>query len=77
MSDSSYRAELDGLRGLAIALVLGYHFNFGWTGGFVGVDVFFVVSGYLISGFLLTRLRAGQFSLREFWGGAADVCCLL
>lgn len=57
MSDrSSYQPEIDGLRALAVLAVLFYHLDFGWApGGFVGVDVFFVLSGYLI-----TRLIAGE-----------------
>lgn len=53
---SSYQPEIDGLRALAVLAVLFYHLDFGWApGGFVGVDVFFVLSGYLI-----TRLIAGE-----------------
>lgn len=50
-----YRADIDGLRALAITVVLLYHFGFGMPGGYVGVDVFFVISGYLITKTLLAR----------------------
>ena len=59
---------LDGLRALAVAAVIVYHF---WPrilpGGFLGVDVFFVISGFLITHLLITSAQKGSFSLREFW----------
>lgn len=63
-----YRVEVDGLRALAIAPVILYHAGVGlFPGGFVGVDVFFVISGYLITGILIEERRAGTFSLRRFY----------
>ena len=69
-----YRTEIDGLRAIAIILVLVYHAKlvlFGetlLTGGYVGVDVFFVISGYLITGLILDELnRAGSFDLANFY----------
>jgi peptidoglycan/LPS O-acetylase OafA/YrhL len=63
-----YRPDIDGLRGIAVALVVAYHAfpNFR-TGGFVGVDVFFVISGYLITQLVLDGLQAKTFSLGEFY----------
>lgn len=64
-----YVPALDGLRALAVVAVIVYHANHAWLGGgFLGVEVFFVVSGYLIT-LLLTaeRERTGTVSLREFW----------
>lgn len=60
---------LDGLRGLAVAIVLLYHAHFGFAiGGFLGVSVFFTLSGYLITSLLLReRARDGAISLRGFW----------
>jgi len=60
---------LDGLRALAVALVLGFHFGLGWLGGgFVGVDVFYVLSGYLITGLLLAEFeRRGRIGVGAFW----------
>jgi peptidoglycan/LPS O-acetylase OafA/YrhL len=63
------RPDLQGLRAVAVLLVLGYHL---WpqrlTGGFVGVDVFFVLSGFLITGHLVAEAeRTGRIGLREFW----------
>ena len=63
-----YRPDIDGLRGVAVALVVAYHaFPKIRTGGFIGVDVFFVISGYLITQLVLTGLHARRFSLAEFY----------
>ena len=63
-----YVPALDGLRGLAILLVLMVHFRVpGFPGGFVGVDVFFVLSGYLITSILLAEHDGGGISLRRFY----------
>jgi peptidoglycan/LPS O-acetylase OafA/YrhL len=64
---------LDGLRALAIAGVFLYHANVGWaTGGFLGVDLFFVLSGYLITSLLLSeRARTGRIDLGAFWARRA------
>ncbi len=63
---------LDGMRALGLLLIMGFHFGVGWLpGGFVGVDVFYVLSGYLITGLLLgewaraTRIKLGAFWLRR------------
>ncbi|WP_245233113.1 acyltransferase family protein [Microbacterium sp. dk485] len=63
-------AGLDGLRAVAVALVIVYHLFPGWVfaGGFVGVDVFFVISGFLITTLLLgERERTGRIALGAFW----------
>lgn len=67
--DPSYRPHLDGLRAIAVYLVLAYHADLGWfTGGFVGVDVFFVLSGYLVTGILLRDLQhGGRIRLVRFY----------
>ena len=62
-----YRPEIDGLRALAVIPVLLYHAQLGASGGFVGVDVFFVISGFLITSLLLKRMEAGSLNLLEFW----------
>jgi peptidoglycan/LPS O-acetylase OafA/YrhL len=64
-----YRPGLDGIRAVAVLAVLLYHGQVGWArGGFLGVDVFFVLSGYLITGLLLTEWRRwGSIDLRRFW----------
>jgi peptidoglycan/LPS O-acetylase OafA/YrhL len=63
-----FRPDIQGLRAIAVTLVILNHF-FGWPqGGFIGVDVFFVISGYLISDLLLRELRlSGRISMREFY----------
>jgi peptidoglycan/LPS O-acetylase OafA/YrhL len=66
-SKVAYRPDIDGLRALAVVGVMLYHAGFGLTGGFVGVDIFFVISGYLIAQGILRDSEAGQFSLRRFW----------
>ena len=63
-----YRADIDGLRALAVVPVVLYHIGVpGFAGGFVGVDIFFVISGYLICGMIDTDLRNGTFSLGDFY----------
>lgn len=63
-----YRREIDGLRALAVVPVVLFHAGFQtFSGGFVGVDVFFVISGYLISTILIAELDAGQFTLTGFY----------
>ena len=63
-----YRPEIDGLRALAVVAVVFFHAGLaGFTGGYVGVDVFFVVSGYLITSIILADAAAGQFSLARFY----------
>lgn len=68
-SDPSYRAHLDGLRAIAVYLVVAYHADLAWFGGgFVGVDVFFVLSGYLVTGILLRDLQLnGRIRLVRFY----------
>lgn len=60
---------LDGLRAVAVLAVIAYHLEFGWAqGGLLGVGVFFVLSGYLITDLLLTQREcSGRISLRQFW----------
>ncbi len=68
VSKAAYRPDVDGLRAIAVLAVLAYHaFPDLLPGGFVGVDVFFVISGFLISGILLSDLDRGKFSLRKFY----------
>jgi peptidoglycan/LPS O-acetylase OafA/YrhL len=63
-----YRADIDGLRAIAVLSVIFFHAEFLWAqGGFVGVDVFFVISGYLITGILLREFRSDTFSLARFY----------
>lgn len=63
-----YRPDIDGMRALAILAVVFYHaFPSKLAGGFAGVDVFFVISGYLISTVIFRSLEQGRFSFREFF----------
>ena len=63
-----YRREIDGLRAVAILPVVFFHAGFeAFSGGFVGVDVFFVLSGYLITAIILRDLEQGQFTFRQFF----------
>jgi peptidoglycan/LPS O-acetylase OafA/YrhL len=65
---SLYRADIDGLRAVSILLVVGYHAQSTFIpGGFVGVDVFFVISGFLITGIILSQIEGGAFSALRFY----------
>ncbi len=64
----SYRPEVDGLRCVAVMLVILHHLGIpGFDGGFVGVDVFFVISGYLITSIILSEVARGGFSFGRFY----------
>lgn len=68
VASMQYSAPLDGVRAVAILAVLGFHvFPTALRGGFTGVDVFFVLSGYLITSVILYDIRCGKFSMREFY----------
>ena len=63
-----FRPDINGLRAYAVAAVVLYHFGVpGFAGGFVGVDVFFVISGFLMTGIIVSQLEAGRFSLLGFY----------
>lgn len=63
-----YRPEVDGLRAIAVIPVVLYHAGFSWFGGgYIGVDVFFVISGYLITSIILAEKTAGTFTITGFY----------
>lgn len=63
-----YRREVDGLRALAVIPVIFFHAGFSFfSGGFVGVDIFFVISGYLITSILMKEIESGHFSILTFY----------
>lgn len=63
-----YRREIDGLRAVAVLPVILFHAGFSvFSGGYVGVDVFFVISGYLITSILIAELEQGNFSIARFY----------
>ncbi|HDR0697090.1 TPA: acyltransferase [Pasteurella multocida] len=63
-----YRADIDGLRALAILSVVIFHINYSLLpGGFLGVDIFFVISGYLITSIIYVDINSGKFSFSEFY----------
>ena len=64
----AYRRDIDGLRALAVLPVVLFHFDFlGFSGGFVGVDIFFVISGYLITSIIIGDMDLGRFSFALFY----------
>lgn len=67
MIDFRYRPDVDGLRAVAVVLVLLFHADLGFSGGYIGVDVFFVISGFLITGLILKEQKTDQFRLSRFW----------
>lgn len=83
MSNFSYRADIDGLRAVSVILVVLFHTNGLVTGGYVGVDVFFVISGFLITSLVQQEILSGKFSLNNFWVRRirrilpASVACIL
>ncbi|MBY0562419.1 acyltransferase family protein [Hyphomicrobium sp.] len=64
---TAHRSDVDGLRAVALVGVLAFHFGFGVQGGYGGVDVFFVISGFLITGIIKSGLETGTFSLARFY----------
>ncbi|MCC6076419.1 acyltransferase family protein [Pseudomonas sp. GCM10022188] len=68
MATITYRPDIDGLRAVAVSLVVLNHFGIGlFSGGFVGVDVFFVISGYLITNIISSQMAAGVWSFGQFY----------
>ncbi len=68
LAEKSYRPDIDGLRAVAVASVVLYHAKVPWLpGGFVGVDIFFVISGYLITSLVVADLEASRFTLTDFY----------
>jgi peptidoglycan/LPS O-acetylase OafA/YrhL len=68
MSNLKYRKDIDGLRALAVLLVVFFHLDVtGIKSGFLGVDIFFVISGYLITSIIIRDLNSGNFSLKNFY----------
>ncbi|MEI8402692.1 MAG: acyltransferase, partial [Alcaligenaceae bacterium] len=68
MAGHSYRPDIDGLRAVAVLAVVIFHAFPAWLpGGFVGVDVFFVISGYLITGIIAGEIQRNQFSVARFY----------
>lgn len=64
----SYRSDIDGLRAIAVLIVVFYHANFIWIpGGYVGVDVFFVISGFLITNTIEKEILQNSFSFQQFY----------
>jgi len=63
-----YRPEIDGLRAIAVLSVIFFHANFDYfSGGYIGVDIFFVISGYLITSIIINDLNQDKFSIKSFY----------
>ena len=68
LTHPKYRRDIDGLRAIAVLAVVGFHVAPGrLPGGFIGVDIFFVISGYLITTIIISNLEKGGFSFVEFY----------
>jgi peptidoglycan/LPS O-acetylase OafA/YrhL len=68
MKRSSFRKDINGLRAIGVIAVIVFHFNAAWLpGGFAGVDIFFVISGYLMTKLVVTGLVTKEFSLTRFY----------
>src|SRR6187200_634962 len=66
--EHTYRPDIDGLRAVAVTIVVLYHAGVpGFSGGFVGVDAFFVISGFLITSIITRELSEQRFSLSKFY----------
>jgi len=67
-ASADFRKDIDGLRAIAVLPVVLFHAGIpGFSGGFIGVDVFFVISGFLITGILLRSINEGNYSIRHFY----------
>ena len=62
-----YRPDIDGLRALAVIPVVLFHMGLGCPGGYIGVDIFFVISGFLITSIIIKDISLGSFSMANFW----------
>lgn len=68
MSNIKYRADIDGLRTIAVLMVILFHMNADWIpGGFIGVDIFFVISGYIITSGIYPKIINNEFSFNQFY----------
>ena len=68
MSKSKFRSDINGLRAIAVILVVLFHYNRDFiSGGFIGVDVFFVISGFLMTGIIFRGIESQSFSLLKFY----------
>jgi peptidoglycan/LPS O-acetylase OafA/YrhL len=76
VTEQNYRPDVDGLRALAVLVVIFHHVGFtGFNGGFIGVDIFFVISGYLITRNIASEVQKGIFHFPVFIYAGLDVYC--
>lgn len=69
---NKFRYDINGLRAYAVLFVVLFHFGiFGFTGGFIGVDVFFVISGFLMTKIIMDSLQKNNFSILQFYTNRA------